>query len=103
MSSSIPHGEVLKVSQEVTHTEASARCFAGVGRSDSLLGCSDAVIINANVCHVVEKLANNISNAQLMYYSSNVRFPFLSLSFSFLQAINNLVEIKHCRGQKTYH
>lgn len=70
MSFSIPYGEVLKVSQEVTHTEASAGCFAGVRRSDSLLGCSDAVMINANVCHVVEKSANNISNALLMHYSS---------------------------------
>lgn len=70
MSSSIPYGEVLKVSQKVTHTEASARCFAGVRRSNSLLGCSDAVIENANVCHAVEKLVNNISNALLMHYSS---------------------------------
>lgn len=54
MSSSIPDGEVLEVSQEVAHTEASARCFAGVGRSDSLLGGSDAVSVNANACHVVE-------------------------------------------------
>lgn len=27
-----------------------------------------------------------------------LRFSFLSLSFSFLQAINDLVEIKHCEG-----
>lgn len=70
MSFSIPYGEILKVSQEVTHTEAGARCFAGVRRSDSLLGCSDAVIRNANVCPVVEQLVNNISNALLMHYSS---------------------------------
>lgn len=39
---SLPCREILKVSQEVTHTEASARCFAGVCRSDAFLGCSDA-------------------------------------------------------------
>lgn len=39
---SLPCGEILKVSQEVTHAEASARCFAGVRRSDALLGRSDA-------------------------------------------------------------
>ena len=37
--------EVLKVTKEVTHTEASARCFAGVRRSDALLGCSNAFIM----------------------------------------------------------
>lgn len=39
---SVPHGEVLKVRQEVTHTEAGARRFAGVCRSDALLGGSNA-------------------------------------------------------------
>lgn len=41
----VPHGEVLKVTQQVTHTQASARCFAGVCRSNALLGCSNAFIM----------------------------------------------------------
>lgn len=44
MSMPVPQGEVLKISQQVTHTQASARGFAGVGRADPFLGCSDAVI-----------------------------------------------------------
>lgn len=38
----------------------------------------------------------------LLFSTMNLRFPFLSLSFSFLQAIHNLVEIKDCRGQQTH-
>ena len=45
----IPHGEVLKVSQEVTYAQAGARCFAGVCRSNALLGCSNAVIMEQEV------------------------------------------------------
>ena len=41
----LPHRKVLEVAQEVTHTEAGARCFAGVRRSDALLGCSNAVVM----------------------------------------------------------
>lgn len=41
----LPRRKVLEVTQEVTHTEAGARCFAGVRRSNALLGCSNAVIM----------------------------------------------------------
>lgn len=54
MSMPVPQGEVLKISQEVTHTQASARSFARVRGADSFLGCSDAVVEKANVCNVVE-------------------------------------------------
>lgn len=54
MSMPAPQGEVLKISQQVTHTQASARGFARVRRTDSFLGCSDAVIKKANVWNVVE-------------------------------------------------
>lgn len=41
-SASIPRGKVLEVTQEVTHTKAGARRFAGVGGSNALLGGSNA-------------------------------------------------------------
>lgn len=40
----LPSREVFKVSQEVTHTQTSARCFAGVCRTNALLRCSNAVM-----------------------------------------------------------
>lgn len=37
-----PHREVLKVPQQVTHTEAGAGSFAGVCGSNAFPGCSNA-------------------------------------------------------------
>lgn len=83
MSMSVPHGEVLKISQEVTHAQASARRFARVRRTDSFFGCSDAVIKKKNMWKVAECVAIHISSAHLVHHWQSHTSFLLELVFRF--------------------
>lgn len=95
-STASPRREVLEVAEEVAHAEAGARRLAGVGGSDALLGGSNAESQPKRLTAVEHRWVA-ATRCKTPQPDPPLRFPLLGLSLSLLQAIDNLVEVKHWR------